>query len=132
LIGGFFARQLAFFRRQHGTTVVIGGASYSCETSAVKLRQRDMLLDSVGGSLVDVADPDMRVFNLSPVDFPVLPAIGSLISWHGLSYTVIAVRPVDLASVLAQLRVFCYRSPAPVSASAGSSGSRVSYVPPDV
>ena len=135
----FIQTLMAKTRAQYGGQVVVGGKSYPMTTRSLEPREREYLPEGVANA----ADADLRVFCMTPGDFPVWPAVSGSVVWEGVAYTVVAVRPGDdvIGSVYMKLEIFVYKEPAPDSATAITSqeaaasgqpaqaGTRVAYRP---
>ena len=115
-IGMNLAQQKARFRQQFGVDVLCAdGKTRRMRTRSLEKREREYL----PSGMENVADADLRVFEASPSLFqdaqgnPQWPASGSLLSWHGVSYTLLAVHPGDdeVGAVMITLLLFVYRTP---------------------
>ena len=115
-IGTNLARTKAKFRQQFGVDVTVGTRVLRMRTRSLEKREHEYL----PSGMENVADADLRVFEVSPSLFqdaqgnPQWPVSGSLLSWHGVSYTLLAVHPGDdeVGGVMITLLLFVYRKPA--------------------
>lgn len=135
----FIQNLMAKTRAKYGGRVSLGGKSYPMTTRSLEPREREYLPEGVGNA----ADADLRVFCMTPADFPVWPALGGMLQWEGVSYTIMAVRPGDdvIGTVAMKLEFFVYKKPASDGASAitvqeaadsgqpQEAGQRVAYRP---
>ncbi len=110
----FIQSLMAKTRAQYGGQIVVAGNSYAMTTRSLEPREREYLPEGT----LNAADADLRVFCTAPTDFPVWPALGSVVLWEGLAYTMIAVRPGDdvIGATAMKLEFFVYKKPAPDSA----------------
>ncbi len=112
----FIQSLMAGTRAKYGGRVALGGKAYSMTTRSLEPREREYLPEGIGNA----ADADLRLFCVTPTDFPVWPALGSVLVWEGVRFTLIAVRPSDgvIGSTLTALEFFVYKKPPDDSATA--------------
>ena len=109
-LGSTIARQKAWARQKFGSDVVAGGKTLRMKTRSLEKREHDFIPDG----LRNAAAADLRVFEATPTDFPQMPAVGSILSWHNVSYTLLLAVPGDneVDGTVVTLNLFVYRTPA--------------------
>ncbi len=110
----FIQKLMAKTRRDQGGRVVIAGQSYPMTTRSLEPNEHEYLPEN----LTNAASAELRLFCVTPTDFPIWPALGSRATWAGTDYTIIAVRPGDdvIGDVYMKLELYVYRTPEEASA----------------